>query len=235
LDLNKIKQNLDKNTILNLAYQNIDLEIDQLDIAYQNIKNYSFFVADKDLRWRWWCRLTNYNIAMNLFNNKTIKPWETYNTNKEFAQHSAEYCWHETGRYLFYGWVCGASTQLFRVALINPYIKVLQRYGHSQRYVWFYWSYIYWDDAAIYQRSKQFEVQNIWDKEIYFKVWEKNWHKFLMSVYPSPNPYITKIKREQTSYSRAFVWKEVLSKIDWSKFYDQGRSSSYYGGKNYED
>ena len=234
LDLGKIKKNLDKQTILHLAYQNIDFEIDEKDIAYQSIKNYSFFVADKDLKWRAWCRLVNYNIAINLFNNKLLKPWETYNTNKEFAQHTNEYCGHESGYYLFYGWVCGASTQLFRVSLINPYIKVLQRYWHSQRYVWFYGNYIYGDDAAIYQRSKQFEIQNIWEKEIYFKVWEKNGHKYLLSVYPDKNYYTTKVQRQQVSYTKAYVGKQVLSKIDWTQFYQQWRTSSYYWGRNYE-
>lgn len=235
IDLDKIKQNLDKDTILHLSYQNVDFEIDQTDLAYQNIKKYSFYVADKDLTGRWWCRLTNYNIAMNLFNNKIIKSWEIYNTNKEFAQHTKEYCWHETWRYLFYGWVCGASTQLFRISLINPYIKVLQRHWHSQRYVWFYGKYIYGDDAAIYERSKQFEIKNIGNKDLYFKVWDKNWHKYMMSVYPEKNDFITNVKREQVSYTKAFVWKQVLSKYDWKKIYEQWRTSSYYWGRNYED
>lgn len=85
---------------------------------------------------------------------------------------------------MFYGGVCGAATQLFRASLLSPQISIIKRYGHSQRLVPYYSEYVFGDDAAIYEMSKQFEIKNQSLNEVYIKYLQKNGGVYLAIITP---------------------------------------------------
>jgi vancomycin resistance protein YoaR len=181
------------------------------------------------------CRRQNFDVAMNVLNNKIINPWEIYNFNTDLVPLQNDYCKdNDSWKYLFYWWVCGASTQIFRNALMNPFIEVEERHPHSVRYVKWYNEYIFWDDAAIYERTKQFKIKNIWTKPIYFKVIQKNSKKYLISIYPSENKYFSHITKVQIDKTQAAVWKAIYELWTNKKWYDQYWKSAY-NSRTWED
>lgn len=201
-------------------------------IAMNNFKNYSFFISSKSLENRWGCRKENYLIAIRLLEDKLLFPSEVFNYNTELIW--KKYCKYKTTwNYLFYGWVCGASTQLFRNALINPYIYITKRTNHSQRWVNFYSENVYWDDASVYEKQKQFEIRNIWENPIYFKLFSLWNNQDLVSIYPDKNIYTTHILKKQVWKLQATVWKSVFLWHNHTKWYDQFWLSTY-GSLNFE-
>ncbi len=183
--------------------------------AYILYKDYKFYISTKDLSNRWECRKKNYLIAMNILDNLVLKPNERFNFNIPLSQVS-DYCKGDSKReYLFYAGVCGASSQLFRNALINPYLDIVKRYNHSAWYVYFYDNIIRWDDASMYQMYKQFVIQNISDYPVYFKKFEKGNNIFLVSIIPQNNliDKISVVIKWQTWKLQARVSKLVFDKF----------------------
>ena len=67
---------------------------------------------------------------------------------------------------MFYQGVCGSSTQVFWLALVDPFLYTLERAPHSQFYKNFYGQM--GTDAAIYENYKKLLVENMANHEIYF-------------------------------------------------------------------
>ncbi len=211
------------------------IKIPKINIALSQIKDYSLYVSDKDLTKRHGCRLTNYNIAMSLLDGLVISPWETYNFNTALASKQAEYCtWSSQRKYLFNSGVCGVSTQLFRNWLINPYTKVTERHSHANRLVNFYDEYIYGDDASVYEWDKQLHIKNISKRPIYFNVFKKQWHSYLVASYPKNTQLSSMVTKKQINKLSSIVWSSVFNKNTLNTRYEQFWLSNYLS-KSYEN
>ena len=217
-----------------LDYANIRISIPKYYIAKEYIKNYSFYVSTKNLDNRSKCRKTNFLKALYMLDGRTLYSQQSFNYNTELVKEK-NYCvewWGKPWKYLFYGGVCGASTQLFRNSLINPDLYISKRYNHRQRYVYFYNKDIYWDDASVYERDKQFEIKNIGTKPIYFKVWKSSNDYYLVSILPYKNENTSFVLKKQIWTLRAIVGRIVFDKFNIKQF-EQFWVSNYYS-KNYE-
>lgn len=185
---------------------------------------FNFYVADKDISKLSRCNTTNYLIALKAIDKVLLKPWETFNANKNLAQKT----WYCTGRweanFLFYGGVCWMVSQLFRTSLINPAIQITQRHAHSEWFVQYYWEDYGWDDAAVYQMNKQFEIKNISDQDIYFRslqIWDMT---YLVAITPKTekgNPVqITKAQplKNKIELTRTIgTWNELFTSVYTNK------------------
>ena len=208
------------------------IKIPKMYLAFKQIKNYSFYVAWKDLSKRNWWRLVNFSVALKKLNNYILNPWSVLFVNKELANLNWYYKETKDKKYMFYWWVCWVSTMFFRVALINPYLYILKRYNHGYRYVNFYSNYLYWDDAAIYEFNKILKIKNISDKKMIFKS-KRIWNEiYLVNIVPKKVDYITYVEKYKISYLTAKVSKtifdkywHIIRKLEWI---------SKYIGYNYE-
>jgi len=199
----------------------VDIRIDKSTVAYNSIKNANFYVVYRNISSLKRCTKQNYFVAANILNNTILEPGETLNLNKKIAN-AAWYCkWSGPQNLMFYWWVCGLATQLFKAALLSPEIKITKRHPHSRRLVPYYSEYIYGDDAAIYEMNKEFEIQNIWEHPLYFKLLEKNNGVFLAIITPQKSNEWVLITKKQTKTLNANVEKttytqrpELVTKIE---------------------
>lgn len=213
----------------------------KIKITYNELAQYyaehlSYFVADKDLSNLWNCSTTNYTLAINTLNNYVMNPWDTFNANQRLSK-IKDYCkWETEEEYLFYGWVCWMVSQLFRVSLIDPDVTITKRFPHTEWFVQYYGETVWWDDAAIYERSKQFEIQNSGKSDIIFKVRNKWNNSELIAVSRPTNKWVNISKS-------SINWREMAIHLEKS-VYASGEDSdnllkneifdSYYTEKNYE-
>ena len=82
----------------------------------------------------------------------------------------------------FYGGVCGVASQLFRASLSSPQVRIDKRWGHNDRYMQYYGSEVEGDDAAVYERSKQFVFTNTSDSPFLIKTEESRNHTKLFFI-----------------------------------------------------
>jgi len=103
--------------------------------------------------------------------------------------------------------------QLFRVWLITPDVTITKRSNHAKWRVRYYGEYAYWDDAAIYEMDKQFEIKNDSDQSIYFRFVDKWDYTYLMSVVPSKTNKSVNISKKETWELTSQVIKQT---VDWN-------------------
>lgn len=185
------------------------LRIHKSSLAYQTIKKANFYTVYKDTSILKRCTKQNYTIALNKIDGTMLWVWETLNINKEIMK-LKWYCkWSGPQNLLFYGWVCGFATQLFRASLLVPAIEITKRYAHNERLVPYYSDYVFWDDAALYQMNKQLEIKNIWKNEVYFKALDKgNANYFVIIIPEKDNKWVT-IKKTQKKGLSSEVKREI--------------------------
>ena len=213
-----------------LTKKDIYIKIPSEYIAFNQAKNMSFYVSDKDLSKRNKSRLHNFYVALNTLDNYVLQAWETLYINKFFANKKNEYLW--PWNWLFKWWVCGASTLLFRNALINPYLYVKERFNHSQRYVNFYSNYIYGDDSSVYEWDKRLKITNISKYPIYFKKKVVDNKIYLVSIIPLEVEDFVQIKKEQIWKLKAYLSSDTYDKY-WNLKYKQSWTSRY-NRRNYD-
>jgi len=214
-----------------LLLKNYYIQIPKQFIYRKILDQFSYYVSTKNLTNRWKCRKHNYLLAIKQLDWIKLLPWEKLNYNKILAKlNNNLYCkelWNKYKHYLFYEWVCWASTQLFRNSLLNPNLVITKRYNHTKRYAKYYSNYIYWDDASIYEWIKQFEIKNIWNYPIYFKTLNKNENQiYLVSIIPTKILDKSVIIRKQIWKLKALVWKVVFDK-NFNEKYSQFWISNY--------
>lgn len=202
------------------------------ELAQYYAEHLSYFVADKDLINLGKCTLINYWIALEWMDGTIMNPWDIFNVNEKLS--SLEwYCeWASEWSYSFYGWVCGMVSQLFRVSLLNPEISVTKRFPHSEWFVQYYWEIVWGDDAAVYEHSKPFEIKNIWNSDIIFKV-RKGWNRSLLVAISWPTNKWVKISKENIN------WRETAIHLKKSVYESdtvirEENFDSYYSKKTYE-
>jgi len=210
-----------------LVLTNIWIKVPKIYLAFNQIKNWSFYIVAKDLSKRNWWRLQNFNTAIKALNNYVLYPWEELFVNKILANLPGYYKDSWNKKYLFYWWVCGASTMVFRLALINPYLYVLKRYNHLYWYVNFYSSYLYGDDAALYEYQKVLKIKNIWITPIIFKFKKlNNKDNYFVSVVPKKVDRFVFVKRENIWRLKSLI-KKIVFNQDWWILYTQKWISKY--------
>lgn len=214
----------------------------KIKISYNELAQYyaehlSYFIADKDLTNLWKCTKTNYLVALHWIDGVILNPWNTFNMNEKLAS-LGWYCeWLSEQSFSFYWWVCGAVSQLFRVSLLDPDIIIDKRFSHNEWFVKYYWETVWWDDAAVYEYRKQFEIKNLWDSDIIIKTRDiDNW-SMMVAISRPTNKYVN-ISKENID------WEELAIRLNKKVYYkdknirvDVIRSEnfeSYYSRKTYE-
>lgn len=195
-------------------------------LAMKQAQNRWVYAAVRDISTYGNCRLQNYLIALREINGTLLAPWEKLNLNK-IISNQPDYCRGKGENYLFYQGVCGASTQLFRNALINPALRVTKRSAHGKRYAGFYGSTIIGDDASMYQYAKQLEVKNESEQDIYFVTLKRaDWNVALVSITPTKSDVVAEISKQQTAEMSALVLQRLVDK-DGQEVYSNERKSTY--------
>ena len=219
---------VDKLFLKILALTNTWIKVPKIYLAFNQARNRSFYVAGKDLSKRNWWRLQNFNVAVNALNNLVLEPWEELFINKILANLPGYYKGSWDDKYLFYWWVCGVSTMIFRLALINSYLYVIKRYNHLHRYVNFYSSYLYGDDAALYEYYKILKIKNVSDKPILFKTKKITDEIYFVNVIPTKVDKFVFLGKEKIWKLKALVEKIVFNQ-DGGIWYIQKWISKYIG------
>jgi VanW like protein len=198
------------------------------------ISNYTRYVSDRYIDNYGRCAKQNFMRAFDEFGTIILQPGQTLNINKLLAWLDWYCTWGsddgEAGRvYMFYQWVCGFSTQVWRNALINPYLETTRRQNHGNRRQAYYGTEIVWDDAAIYEMDKQLEIRNGSDLPIYMRTLEVAGKKYLLSVVPKQTDQVVEIRREEIGNLRGRVIRTIKDKTT-NKQLDREYYVSQYRG-----
>jgi hypothetical protein len=184
----------------------------------------------------WNCSTTNYKLAMETLDNYIMNPWDVFNANQKLSW-IEDYCkWETEEEYLFYGWVCWMVSQLFRVSLLSPWITITKRFPHNEWFVQYYGETVWWDDAAIYERSKQFEIQNSWDSDVIFKT-RNEWNNSELIAISRPTNKWVNISKNNINWRKLAIHLEKNVYKSGEHFNNLLRNESfdsYYTEKNYE-
>lgn len=220
-----ISEAIEKNQTIKISYN---------ELAQYYASHLSYFIADKDISKLWKCSKTNYLLAFNSLNDYILNPGNSLNMNKELIKIS-DYCkWLSESEYSFYWWVCGFISQLFRVSLLDPDINITKRFNHNERFVQYYWEIIWWDDAAVYENTKQFEIKNIWNSDIIFKT-RHEWDKTLLIAISRPTKQRVNISKENINWmNRAIHLEKKIYNNNSKEPINIEEFDSYYTKKTYE-
>ena len=123
-------------------------------------------------------------------------------------------------------------SQLFRVSLLDPEIIINDRSSHNERFVQYYWETIWGDDAAVYEYSKIFEIQNTSNSDIVFKT-RHEWNTSIFVAISWPTDKWVSISKEHID------WKETAihlnkSVYEFNTLTREENFDSYYTRKTYE-
>ena len=202
------------------------------ELAQYYAEHLSYFVADKELSKLWKCTRKNYTIALEWMDWVIMNPWDVFSANNKLSS-LRWYCeWISEWSYSFYGWVCGMVSQLFRVSLLNPEIIINSRFPHNEWFVQYYWENVWWDDAAVYEYSKRFEIQNLSNSDIIFKT-RLEWNNSILVAISWPTNKWVKISKENID------WKETAVHLNKSVYESniitrEENFDSFYSRKTYE-
>lgn len=202
------------------------------ELAQYYAKHLSYFVSDKDLTNLKKCTRTNYLIALEWIDGVIMNPWDDFNVNTMLGS-LKWYCkWQSEWNYSFYGWVCGMVSQLFRVSLLNPDVLITKRFSHDEWFVQYYWETVWGDDAAVYEYSKQFEIKNLWNSDIIFKV-RHEWNYSILVAISWPTNGWVKISKQNIDWRKKAIHlnKSVYKLGDIIR---EENFDSYYRKKTYE-
>ena len=202
------------------------------ELAQYYAEHLSYFVSDKDLTNLWKCTRKNYLLALEWMDGVIMNPWDRFNANEKLD--SLEwYCkWMSEWSYSFYGWVCGMVSQLFRVSLLEPDIAITKRFPHWEWFVQYYWETVWWDDAAVYEYSKQFEIENLWNSDVVFKT-RHEWNNSILVAISWPTNKWVEISKQNID------WRDTAIHLNRSIYESNGlvreeNFDSYYAKKTYE-
>ena len=202
------------------------------ELAQYYAEHLSYFVADKDLTNLWRCTRINYLLALESMDGVILNPWDTFNANKKLGA-LRWYCeWKSEWWFSFYGWVCGMVSQLFRVSLLNPDIEIVQRSPHNERFVQYYGETVWWDDAAVYEYSKQFEIKNLWNSDIVFKMRHECNESVLVAISWPTDKWVNISKQNIDGRETAVHLNKSV--YESSNFIREENFDSYYSRKTYE-
>lgn len=230
------------------ARQKIILTMKQL--AHYYLSWYTFYVADKDISQLKPCTKQNYELALTSVDKLLLKPGQVFNYNNHLKK-LQWYCDGISGDVrLFYGGVCGVSSQLFRASLIHPDIAILQRQPHNERFTVYYGEKAQGDDASVVEMRKQFEIKNSWTSDVYFRTKKQGSTTFLVIISPKASTQQVKISKTYISDLQVELTRQIFQNVwttnaygmtdadltgsNWEKVIKKETFSSRYIGKNNE-
>jgi len=188
-----------KKVISALQYKKIYIKIPKVYFARYTVQKFNYFPAKKETKNMWSCTKTNYLVSSQVIDWLYLKSWESFNINKAISR-IPWYCkginWNKN--LPFYGGSCGSAGQLFRTTLITPNLTTTKRYPHLRRRAQYYGPTIYWDDAAILDNQKQFEIRNDGSMTVYFKKLEFEDYSYLVAITPIQQALTTQIHKQNT-------------------------------------
>jgi hypothetical protein len=203
------------------------ISVNKKYIARNDFKNYDFFVASKSVMGIWNCSLKNYKNSMGQVDKLYLGSWESFNLNSAISN-IGWYCKGSWPQDLsFYWWACGTAWQLFRVALITPWITVVKRENHTKWRVRYYGEYAFWDDAAIYEMDKQLEIKNDSWLPIYFRFIDKWDYTYLVWIFPQKINKSINISKKEIWDLNSQVVKQTIDKSASEVIGEQIFNSSY--------
>ncbi len=192
------------------------------------ISSYTRYVSDRYIDNYGRCAKQNFMRAFDEFGTVILQPWQSFNVNKLLAWLDW-YCIGEGWEYMFYQWVCGFSTQVWRNALINPYLETTRRQNHGNRWQAYYGTEIVGDDAAIYEMDKQLEIRNGSELPIYMRTLQVWGNKYLLSVVPKQTDKVVEIRREEIGRLKGRVIRTIKDR-ETNKQIDREYYISQYRG-----
>jgi hypothetical protein len=105
---------------------------------------------------------------------------------------------------------------------------VTKRLSHRHRYPAFYGSEIMWDDAVMFELSKQFEIKNNGEHAVYFRTWVSPWGSHvLLSATLRETPSYVKITRERIGAREGRILRKVYDGNGNQEKLSQQRFSRY--------
>lgn len=220
-----------KNLLIKAIKRREKIRFSYNELAKYYANKLSYFVSDKDLTNLWNCTRQNYLLALESMDNYILKPGQSFNVNQKLRW-IKWYCkWRSDTNYSFYGGVCGMVSQLFRISLINPDILIKKRFSHNEWFIQYYGDIVWWDDAAVYERSKQFEIENIWNSDIIFKIRHNDNHSVMVAISEPSEKWVnisrkfinwreTAIHLEKTIYQKVQKNLDSNEILDWITFYE---------------
>lgn len=212
------------------AGQKIGISVKQL--AHYYLSGYTFYVADKDISALRPCTKTNYELALTSVDKLLLKPGQVFNYNNHL-KNLKWYCDGISGDVrLFYGGVCGVSSQLFRAALINPDIAILQRQPHNEWFTVYYGEKVQGDDAAVVEMRKQFEIRNAGNSDLYFRTKQQGSRTFLVIVSPQAPTAQVQISKTYISDLQTELTRLIFQNVWTTKAY--GMTNTGLTGSNRE-
>lgn len=209
-----IKQQLSEKNPYGLLRINPETEIQltQNEIILSDIQFYSFYPTRRYIHQLWPCTRINYWIAIASIDKKLLPAHQNFNINKRI--------WYRLGYCKsadsidrpFYSWVCWASTQTFRIALLHPFLQNFDRENHGIWYTRYYGEKITGDDSSIIDFRQQLTLKNISDRPVYFRYIEveKNNNVLLVAISPKIFDKTIKITKHQTWPLSATLTKEIF-------------------------
>lgn len=219
--------NIQKLFLIKLYDRGTYILVPKTYIMYENFKKMSFYVVSKNISLLKPCTKQNYKVALNSLDNYVLAPWNIFNLNDHIS-YLPWYCkWSWPQNLMFYGGVCWFASQLFRSSLLNPDMEILKRSWHSVWLTAYYSDYIYWDDAAIYQNTKQFEIKNNSKKNIYFKVMNKWDYSYFIAILSKEPEKKVNISKKQVWNLSAILEKKVYDLNYWNLLTSQTFESTY--------
>lgn len=178
-----------------------------------------FWGSEKEISQMGPCTKQNYLLAFDNLNNTLIQPGETFNFNR-YLINLKGYCKGMSSNvFLFYGGVCGVSGQLFRAGLSSPQVEIGQRRGHNFRYSKYYGEQVEGDDAAVYERNKQFEFTNTSTQHLLIKTLMKGTKTYLFFITEKAglSDQRVEIHKVRKSPLEVQIFKTIYQDRDWEK------------------
>jgi vancomycin resistance protein YoaR len=117
---------------------------------------------------------------------------------------------------MFYGGVCGVSSQLFRVALLHPRITITKRAPHNEWFTVYYGQEVHGDDAAMMQMRKQFEIKNTSDAAVYIRTKKFGETTYIAAISPYKIDDFVTITKTWNSELSVKLTKQIYKKT-WKK------------------
>lgn len=220
----RIKRNSDISVIMYLMQHDIKVAIPKQYIARYHANNHGLYAVHKnDLEQQSSCARTNYLLAVRSLDGLRLEPGESFEINQHITDLPG-YC-RGSKRFMFYGGVCGASTQLYRLGLMHPEIYVVERTNHNTRYTRYYAEYLYSDDAAIYENFKKMIIRNDSDDTMIFKLLEKE-RETTLAVFSLPTSKKSSVTKKQT-WPLSWIVRKVVTDQWWQLLHEQEWHSRY--------
>lgn len=189
-----------------------DIELTLHEAILADFQHYSFYPARRDIHELGPCSRINYWIALASIDKKILLPQQDFNVNRRIAFRRGYCKGKDSPQRPFYWWACGASTQVFRISLLHPFLVNYDREHHGIWYSRYYGEKITWDDASIIDFRQQLTLKNLSDVMVYFRYLEveKDANVLLVGISPKTFDRTVRITKQQTWPLSAVLSKEVF-------------------------